>query len=80
MPGAYKSSFVLAFDLDRSGQAIPVFKPKPAADETTAIEEARRLANIHAGAVAWKRQAQPLVGEEGEPEILWQAGTLGDFN
>ncbi|WP_312407875.1 hypothetical protein [Rhizobium sp.] len=80
MPGAYKSSFLLAFDLARSGQAIPVLKPKQAADETTAIVEARRLADIHAGAIAWKRETQPVIGEEGEPKILWEVGTIGDFN
>lgn len=80
MPGAYRSSFVLAFDLARSGQAIPVVKPKQAADETTAIVEERRLADIHAAAIAWKREAQPAIGEEGEPKILWEAGTLGNVN
>lgn len=49
MPGAYKSLFVIAFDLDRSGQAIPVSEPKLAPDETAALAEARRLAGLHAG-------------------------------
>lgn len=80
MPGVYKSLFFLAFDLDQSGQAIPVSEPKLATDEPAAIAEARRLADVHAGAVVWKREAQPVIGEEGEPEILWRAGVLGDFN
>ncbi|MDP9840047.1 hypothetical protein J2T09_004827 [Neorhizobium huautlense] len=80
MPGVYKSLFILAFDLDRSGQAIPVSEPKLAPDETAAIAEARRLEGLHAGVVVWKREAKPVIGEEGEPEILWQAGALGDFN
>ncbi len=80
MPGAYKSLFVLAFDLDRKGQAVPAFEPISATDDETAGAEARRLAESHAGAVAWKREAQPVVGEEGEPIVIWQGGSLGDFN
>lgn len=80
MPGACKSSFVLVFDLARSVRAIPVLTPKQAADETTAIVEARRLADIHAGAIACKREAQSVISEEVEPKTLWEAGTLGDFN
>ncbi|MGF9565982.1 hypothetical protein AAIH70_20960 [Neorhizobium sp. BT27B] len=80
MPGAYKSLFVVAFDLDRTGQAVPAFEPRQAPDDETAIAQARRLAESHAGAVAWKREAKPVVGEEGEPVVIWQAGSLGDFN
>ena len=80
MPGAFKSIFVLAFDLDERGQTVPAFAVREAQDETTAIDEARKLGDRHAGVVVWKREASPAVGEEGEPVIIFQTGTIGDFN
>ncbi|TCQ99346.1 hypothetical protein EDF70_10951 [Neorhizobium sp. JUb45] len=80
MPGTFVSIYVLAFDLDERGQPLRAFDPRPAATEEAAIEEARDLAERHAGVVVWKREGDPVVGEEGEPEIVFQSGRLGDFS
>lgn len=79
MPGTFISIYVLAFDLDDRGQPVPAFDPRPAATEDAAIEEAKDLATRHAGVAVWKRQGDPVVGEEGEPEIVFRAGRIGDF-
>jgi len=80
MPGTFVSIYVLAFDLDDRRQPLRAFDPRPAATEEAAIEEARDLAGRHAGVVVWKRKGDPVVGEEGEPEIVFQSGRLGDFS
>ena len=38
------------------------------------------LAPRHAGVLVWRRRNDPVVGEEGEPEIVYSVGTIGDFN
>ncbi len=79
MHGTFISIYVLAFDLDDRGQPVPAFDPRPAATEDAAIEEAKDLATRHAGVAVWKRRGDPVVGEEGEPEIVFRAGRIGDF-
>jgi hypothetical protein len=80
MPGTFTAIFLLAFDVDPRGQPVPAFTPRSAAGETAALEEAHKLAERHAGVVVWKREAKPVIREEGEPVIIWQAGAIGDFN
>lgn len=80
MPGSYTSVFLVAFDLDGRGQPIQAFEPQLVADESAALDEAQALAQRHAGVVIWKREAAPVIGEEGEPVILWQTGKVGDFD
>jgi len=79
MPGTFTTYFVLAFDLDDRNQPVGAFEPRVAASFEAAVEEARNLAAQHAGAVAWRRDGDPVVGEEGEPEIVFQAGRIGEF-
>ncbi|WP_430252290.1 hypothetical protein [Neorhizobium sp. DAR64860/K0K1] len=79
MPGTFVSIYVLAFDLDDRGQPVSAFGPRPAATEKAAIEEAKELDKRHAGVVVWKREGDPVVGEEGEPEIIFRSGRVGDF-
>lgn len=80
MPGTYSTIFLAAFDLDARGQAIPAFSPRTSPSEIEAIETASRFAGMHAGAVVWKREANPVIGEEGDPVIIWQIGVVGDFD
>jgi len=79
MPGTFTTYYVLAFDLDKRNQLVGAFEPRVAASVEAAVEEVRNLAAQHAGAVAWRRDGDPVVGEEGEPEIIFQAGRIGDF-
>lgn len=80
MPGTFTTLYVLAFDLDDLGQPVRAFDPRHAASEDAAIEEARKLSEDHAGALVWKREGNPVVGEEGEPLIVFQTGKIGDFS
>ncbi|RWX75439.1 hypothetical protein EPK99_17200 [Neorhizobium lilium] len=80
MPGTNAILMFLAFDRNARGDAIPAFEPLQAASAAEAIDAADKLAEVHAGAVAWRRDVQPAVGEMGEPIILFQRGLIGDFN
>ena len=80
MPGTNKIVMYVAFDQDVSGSAVPAFEPKQADSEEEAIQAADTLASSYAGAIAWRRDSQPAIGEIGEPVILFQRGRVGDFN
>ena len=57
---------VTAFDRDENGDLQPVYGPAELQSEERAIRTARALAEKHAGAIAWSREAKPAVGEYGE--------------
>lgn len=80
MPGTFQTIYVVAFDLDARNQAMAAFAPRIAADQESAVAEATRLASCHAGALVWRRRNDPAVGEEGEPEIVYSVGKIGDFD
>lgn len=80
MPGSFTSIFLIAFDLDERQQPVPAFEPRLASTEEAAREEAEELASRHAGVLVWKRTGDPIIGEEGDPEIIFQTGTTGDFD
>ena len=80
MPGTFSTVYVVAFDLDERDQAIKAFTARVATSEAAAVDEARDLAGRHAGAVVWKREGNPVVGEEGEPEVIFSVGRVGDFD
>lgn len=80
MPGTFITIYLVAFDLDDRGQAVQAFEPRVAASEPTAIEEAGELARSHAGVLVWRRDSNPVVGEDGDPEVLFSVGKVGDFD
>ncbi|MBP2460475.1 MULTISPECIES: hypothetical protein [unclassified Rhizobium] len=80
MPGTFATVYIVAFDLDDRDQAVQAFAPRVAASEAVAVDEARELEGRHAGVVVWKREGNPVVGEEGEPEIVFSVGKVGDFD
>lgn len=80
MPGTYSSFYVAAFDLDAHGEPVNATETRTASSEAEAAELTRQIALRHAGAVAWKRQSNPVVGEEGDPIIIAQFGRVGDFD
>lgn len=79
MPGVNKTYFVLAFDTDNAGMAVPVSEAQQAASRNEAIEFADRLSRLHAGAVAWRQHVETAVGELELPEVVFTAGHVGDF-
>ena len=80
MPGTFTTVYLVAFDLDDHGHPVQAFPPKVEADEGTAVTDAKDLARHHAGVVVWKREGDPVVGEEGVPDVVFSAGKIGDFN
>lgn len=70
---------VVAFDRDENGDLQTVFGPEEQQSEERAGRTARGLALAHAGVIAWSREANPSLGEYGEPVILFQAGDVPDM-
>lgn len=71
---------VLVYDADpETGLPFAVGEPIQCDNSEKAIRIARGLAEKHAGVIAWSRAALPDLGEYGEPEILFQAGEIGNL-
>jgi hypothetical protein len=69
----------VAFDKSEDGQIVLAFEPRQSSSEDEAIRAADALADEHAGAVAWSRESRPVVGDIGEPIIIFQPCSIGDF-
>ncbi|MBY5357818.1 hypothetical protein HFO94_30635 [Rhizobium leguminosarum] len=80
MPGAFTSISIFAFDLDDGGQPVRAWKTVYDGGEAEAVEEAKAAARSHAGALVVKREGHPVVGEEGDPLVVFQSGATGDFD
>lgn len=70
---------VTAFDRDEEGSLQTVYGPAEQQSEERAIRTAKALAGRHAGAIAWSREANPAVGEYGEPKTLFVGGEVPDM-
>ncbi|NGN45315.1 hypothetical protein G6N74_30150 [Mesorhizobium sp. CGMCC 1.15528] len=76
---APKLIVVVAFDRDDDGELQPVFGPAEQQTEDRAIRTAKGLAGKHAGVIAWSREANPTIGEYGEPTTLFLFGDVPDM-
>jgi hypothetical protein len=79
MPGLRKLIVVEAFDRNKAGDFIPAFEPRHMPNEEAAVYQAQTLINDHDGVVAWMREGQPAIGEEGPTIILFQHGQIPEF-
>ncbi|MGX5842884.1 hypothetical protein ACWGTI_19375 [Mesorhizobium sp. ArgA1] len=70
---------VAAFDRDETGELLPVYGPAEQQTEDRAIRTAKGLAGKHAGVIAWSREANPALGEYGEPTTLFVGGDVPDM-
>jgi hypothetical protein len=71
---------VAAFDLDAEGELQSVEGyPAEQQSEDRAKRIAKGLAGKHAGVIAWSREANPQIGEYGEPTILFTYGQVPDM-
>lgn len=68
-----------AFDEDEDGNLKPVFDPRQVDNEDRAKRDARLLVTRHAGVIAWSREADPSIGEYGDPVILYQHGKIPEM-
>lgn len=67
----------MAFDRDEAGDlvALEAIAAKSASD---AIAKARALAATKAGAVAFSRSGDPMLGEFSDARVLFKAGEIPD--
>lgn len=70
---------VAAFNRNEDGDLVPAFDPRQMQSEDAAKRLAKMVESEHAGVIAWSREADPAVGEYGEPTILYQAGSVPDM-
>ncbi|AWC25581.1 hypothetical protein CO731_05080 [Aminobacter sp. MSH1] len=70
---------VAAFNRDEDGDLIPAFDPRQMQSEDAAKRLAKMIESEHEGVIAWSREADPAIGEYGEPTILYQAGSVPDM-
>lgn len=70
---------VVAFDRDENGELQTVFGPAEQQSEERAIRTAQALAPKHTGVIAWSREANPALGEYGEPTTLFISGEVPDM-
>jgi hypothetical protein len=62
-----------------NGELQVVFGPAEQQSEERAIRTAQALAPKHTGVIAWSREANPALGEYGEPTTLFLAGDVSDM-
>lgn len=79
-PPPTKLIVLVAFDRDEEGELQPAFEPREMPDERRAKQAAIELKALHAGVLAWSRDANPAIGEFGEPEILARFGDVPDMD
>lgn len=70
---------VAAFNRDDEGDLKPAFDPRQMQSEDAAMRLAKTIESEHAGVIAWSREANPAIGEYGEPTILYRAGEVPDM-
>ena len=78
-PKMPKLIVVVAFDRGEDGELAAVFGPAEQQSEERAVRVAKGLAGKHAGVIAWSREANPTLGEYGEPVVLFTAGEVPDM-
>ena len=78
-PKMPKLIVVVAFDLGEDGDLVEAFGPAEQQSEERAVRAARGLALKHAGVIAWSREANPALGEYGEPVVLFISGDVPDM-
>lgn len=71
---------VQVFDLDEEGTPQASGEPMQFDSEDRARRHALGIADKHAGVIAWWREANPSLGEYGEPTIIYQAGEVGELD
>jgi hypothetical protein len=79
MPGYRKLIVLEAFDRNEKGELVSAIEPRHLQTEAAAIYQAQMLINDHEGVVAWSREGQPGIGEEGPTIILFQYGDIPEF-
>ena len=68
-----------AFDRDEEGNLVPAWDPREMQDERRAVSAARQIQHLHAGVVAWVRDADLALGDYGPPTVLAVYGDVPEM-
>lgn len=68
-----------AFEYGEDGELRPAFDPQEMRSEHQAIMQAQSYMSKYVGAIAWARDAQPDIGEYGDPIMLFRWGAVPDL-
>jgi hypothetical protein len=71
---------LMAFDRAEDGELRPAWEAREMPSEERAIRAARELAHLHAGVIAWSREADIAMGEYGPSEELFRHGQIPDLD
>jgi len=74
-----KPIVVAAFNRDDEGDLKPAFDPRQMQSEDAAVRLSKMVESEHAGVIAWSREANPAIGEYGEPTILYRHGDVPEM-
>lgn len=80
MPGVRKLIVLSAFNKDDNGILWPAFEPRQMKKEETAVYVAQTLVNDYDGVVVWCSEGNPAIGEQGPSVILFQSGSVPEFD
>lgn len=79
MAGKAKLIVLAAFNQDEDGYLLPAFEPRQVETEERAKRDARLMADQYSGVIAWSREADPNIGEYGEPTVLFKRGNVPEM-
>lgn len=79
MASPSKLIVLMAYDRDDEGALQPAFEPREIPNERCVVSAARQLRNVHAGVVAWVRDADPALGDYGPPTVLAVCGDVPEM-
>lgn len=68
----------MAWDANEDGEMIVAYEQEQMSEDR-AIRTARTLAAKHGAVIAWSREANPTIGEYGEPTELFRYGPVPDM-
>lgn len=71
---------LMAFDKDADGNLLPAWDAREMQSADRAIRTAKDIAHLHAGVIAWIREANIALGDYGQSEVLFQQGLIPDLD
>ena len=79
MPESRHLIFLAVFDWSVVGKLTPAPCSRLFDTVENALQEAKLIADRHAGVMVWTRLADPYLGEYGPPKVLFQSGNVPDL-
>jgi hypothetical protein len=71
---------LMAFDQDKDGNLRPAWDAREMQSADRAVRKAKDIAHLHAGVIAWSREANIALGDYGQSEVLYQHGLIPDLD